>query len=89
MSRVGTVQRAVKTPATMQSEMAKGERPELTSLVGASAAPSQTPAASALATPRPWTDWKLGVAVVLVLAFKRMGLLTRVGEALVERDEER
>ena len=52
------VQRAVKTPATMASEMAKGDRPELTSLVGASAAPSQTPAARAQATPRAWREVK-------------------------------
>ena len=51
--RVGKVHRAVKTPATMHREMAKGERPELTSLVGASAAPSQTPAPSPQITPRP------------------------------------
>src|SRR5579859_5026704 len=54
--RVGKVQRAVKTPATMQSEMAKGEKPASTSLVGASAAPSQTPAARPHSTPRPCSE---------------------------------
>src|ERR1035437_7775213 len=54
LSSVGTVQRAVNTPATLHSEIAYGDRPELTSLVGASAAPSHTPAASPHATPIPW-----------------------------------
>ena len=52
-SSVGIDQRAVNTPATMHSEIAKGESPELTSFVGASAAPSQTPAASPHSTPMP------------------------------------
>jgi hypothetical protein len=65
LRRVGSVQRAVKTPATMKSEMAKGERPELTSLVGASAAPSQTPAARAQATPREWTEVKAVLLFIL------------------------
>src|ERR1700677_3612741 len=56
LSRVGNVQRAVKTPATMHSETANGERPALTNLVGASAAPSQTPAARPQITPRPCSD---------------------------------
>ena len=47
----GTVQRATKTPATMPSEMMKGEKPIVTSLVGASAAPSHAPAASPHITP--------------------------------------
>src|ERR1022692_2259518 len=38
---MGTVQRATNTPATMPSEMINGENPAVTSLVGASAAPSQ------------------------------------------------
>src|SRR5580658_2186872 len=50
------VHRAVNTPATMKSEMAKGEYPAVTSLVGASAAPSQTPAVSPQITPRPCSD---------------------------------
>ena len=40
----GTLQRARKTPATMSNEMTTGEMPTVTSLVGASAAPSQAPA---------------------------------------------
>ena len=47
LSSVGTLQRATKTPATMQSEIEYGDRPAFTSLVGASAAPSQTPAPNA------------------------------------------
>jgi hypothetical protein len=40
----------------MQSEIANGENPEFTSFVGASAAPSQTPAVSPQITPRPCSD---------------------------------
>ena len=50
-SSVGTVQRATKAPITMPMEMMKGENPALTSLVGASALPSQTAAASPQKTP--------------------------------------
>src|SRR5579884_1595119 len=53
LSSVGKVQRAVNTPATMHRETANGERPVLTSLVGASAAPSHTPAPRPQRTPRP------------------------------------
>src|ERR1039457_528302 len=38
---MGTVQRATNTPATMPTEMMKGENPAVTSLWGASAPPSQ------------------------------------------------
>ncbi len=48
---VGTVQRATNTPATIPSEMMNGEKPTVTSLVGASAAPSQAPAPSPQVTP--------------------------------------
>jgi hypothetical protein len=46
----------------MQSEMAKGENPELTSLVGASAAPSHAPAASPQITSSEWREpeWRRG-----------------------------
>ena len=50
-SAMGTVQRATNTPATMPSEIIKGEKPSVTSLVGASAAPSHAPAASPHITP--------------------------------------
>ena len=50
-SSVGTVQRATKAPITMPIEMMKGENPAFTSLVGASALPSQTAAASPQNTP--------------------------------------
>src|SRR6185437_429668 len=56
LSRVGTLQRAVNTPATMHREIAYGDRPVLTSLVGASAAPSHTPAPMPHSTPRPCLD---------------------------------
>src|SRR5579884_4497975 len=48
---MGTVQRATNTPATIPSEIRNGENPSVTSLVGASAAPSHAPAASPHATP--------------------------------------
>ncbi len=51
LSSVGTVQRATKAPITMPMEMRKGENPALTSLVGASAVPSQTAAVSPQKTP--------------------------------------
>jgi hypothetical protein len=40
----------------MHSETAKGEKPALTSFVGASAVPSQTPAARPQITPKPWSE---------------------------------
>src|SRR5260370_35682220 len=55
-SSVGQVQRAVKTPATMHNEIANGENPELTSFVGASAAPSHTPAVKPQITPKLCSD---------------------------------
>ena len=55
-SRVGKLQRAVKTPATMHSEIANGEKPAFTSFVGASAAPSHTPAVKPQITPKPCND---------------------------------
>src|ERR1039457_1309089 len=48
---MGTVQRATNTPATIPTEMMKGENPAVTSLVGASAAPSQAPAPKPQETP--------------------------------------
>jgi hypothetical protein len=56
----------------MQSEIANGDRPELTSLVGASAAPSQTPAPSPHATPSPckvfsWCEEVEGCVKVLIV----------------------
>src|SRR5262249_54433669 len=47
----GSVQRARKTPATMASDTTMGEMPMFTSLVGASAPPSQAPAAKPLRMP--------------------------------------
>jgi hypothetical protein len=40
----------------MHNEIAKGENPEFTNFVGASAAPSQTPAVKPQITPRPCSD---------------------------------
>src|SRR6266478_8499290 len=48
----GRLQRARKTPTTMTREMTIGERPRVTSLVGASAAPSHAPAVSPEKMPR-------------------------------------
>jgi hypothetical protein len=53
---VGKVHRAVKTPATIHNEIAKGENPEFTSFVGASAAPSHTPAVKPQITPKLCSD---------------------------------
>src|SRR5579862_2342805 len=51
-TRAGTLQRARKTPVTMISEMTIGDTPTETSLVGASAAPSQAPAVNPERMPR-------------------------------------
>src|SRR5579862_8313722 len=48
----GTLQRARKTPSTMMSEIVIGEMLGLTSLMGASAPPSQAPAANPQKMPR-------------------------------------
>ena len=49
---VGSVQRATKTPATMESEIKKGESPTVTNFRGAAAPANQAPAASPHITPR-------------------------------------
>lgn len=56
LQMVGSVQRATNTPVTIASEMRKGERPSVTSLTGASAAPSHAPTASPHITPRTCKD---------------------------------
>jgi hypothetical protein len=56
LSSVGNVHRAVKTPVTIQREIANGEKPAVTSFVGASADPSHTPAVKPQMTPRPWSE---------------------------------
>src|SRR5713226_3094703 len=53
--RAGKLQRARKTPITMMSEITMGEMPMETSLVGASAAPSQAPAAKPERMPSSWS----------------------------------
>src|SRR5918998_4372729 len=50
----GRLQRARKTPTTIASDTTTGERPIVTSLVGASAAPSHAPAASPQKIPTAW-----------------------------------
>src|ERR1017187_6209441 len=65
--RVGRVHRAVKTPATMHSEIEYGDSPALTNFVGASAAPSHTPAPSPQATPIPCIDPKCWTGTVFVV----------------------
>src|SRR3954464_54923 len=70
LTRVGSDQRAVKTPATMQREMAKGERPVVTSLVGAWAAPSHTPAPRPHRTPKPCIERNcFPVVVAFIFSF--------------------
>src|SRR4029077_12818840 len=53
--RAGRLQRASKTPMTMMREMTIGEMPMETSFVGASAAPSQAPAAKPERMPSNWS----------------------------------
>src|ERR1019366_3837290 len=92
-------QRAVNTPATIHSDIAKGESPELTSFVGASAAPSQTPAASPHSTPMPCTD-RIGLCAFAVVPIRIRSVLSANKVALnkeaalaaissVQRDEQR
>jgi hypothetical protein len=81
--RVGKVQRAVKTPATMHSEMAKGEKPATTSLVGASAAPSHAPAARPHRTPS--MCWGLADAMAAFLGDAMMAVLSVRGFVRVAR----
>lgn len=58
----GNVQRARKTPSTMQKEIAKGRNPDATRRAGASAAPSHTPAAKAHAMPSRYRTRGAGAA---------------------------
>src|SRR6185436_16905769 len=51
----GIVQRARKTPITMLSEISTGDNPRVTSLVGASAAPSHAPAVTPHSMPTLWS----------------------------------
>src|SRR5450432_103947 len=53
--RAGRLQRARKTPITIIREIATGEMPRETSLVGASAAPSHAPAVKPHRMPRSWS----------------------------------
>src|SRR2546423_5013482 len=82
-NNVGNVQRAVNTPATMHSETAKGENPAFTSLVGASAAPSHTPAANPQATPRPCMDLDPVTAFACVSVAKLPSVSSRMTLLLV------
>src|ERR1700733_432906 len=56
--KAGTLQRARKTPNTMMSETVMGEISGLTSLMGASAPPSQAPAAKPQKMPRACSERK-------------------------------
>ena len=51
----GKLHRAMNTPITMMSEMTIGDTPRETSLVGASAVPSQAPAVNPQSTPNAWS----------------------------------
>src|SRR5579864_1651853 len=53
-TRAGTLQRARNTPQTITSETVMGEISGLTSLIGASAPPSQAPAAKPQNIPSAW-----------------------------------
>src|SRR5579864_95729 len=57
-TKAGTLQRARKTPNTMMRETVMGEISGLTSLIGASAPPSQAPAAKPQKMPRACSDRK-------------------------------
>ena len=71
--------------------MANGDKPELTSLVGASAAPSQTPAPSPQMTPRPCSDVKFRVevpaCVAVLIAYLSAGFFCDNGRSM-EPDQE-
>jgi hypothetical protein len=61
---VGTVHRAKNTPTIMHSEIMTGEKPALTSLVGASAPPNHVEAAIAQKTPSPCIDRVAGAVLI-------------------------
>src|SRR5882757_6222257 len=92
-SRVGNVQRAVNTPATIQSEIANGENPAFTSFVGASAAPSHTPAVNPQITPSPCSDNPVfsarctvpGICVTPCPSFSSLPLLSSSARRPIER----
>src|ERR1035438_1979655 len=93
-SSVGTVHRAVNTPATMQSEMAYGDSPVLTSFVGASAAPSQAPAPSPQSTPIPCVEPNVAAADLFggwltLCGFPFNGREFGLRAASMQRDEQR
>src|ERR1700678_2057026 len=73
----------------MHSEMANGDSPWLTSLVGASAPPSHTPATSAQITPSPCTDPKPARAFLLAVALNLLASSFGVGNGLVKHDQQR
>ena len=54
LTSAGILHRPRNTPSTIQSETSMGDRPATTSFVGASAAPSQTPAVRPDQTPTMW-----------------------------------
>src|SRR5205085_5223160 len=91
LTSVGSDQRAVNTPATMHREIAKGERPVLTSLVGASAAPSHTPAPRPHSTPSPCMERNcFTVLVAFIFSFpgaRRSMQRDQKGEADGEDDD--
>src|SRR5208337_2157677 len=94
-TNAGTLQRARKTPQTMMSETVIGEMSGLTSLMGASAPPSQAPAAkpqkmpSACRLRRRVACMVLGAAVACPLAGEEFngadpGAEARPGERIAE-----
>jgi hypothetical protein len=80
----------------MQSEIAYGERPVLTSFVGASAAPSHAPAPRPQSTPIPWDEPMVAAADLFGGWFMLRGCPFRIaaewavsGAASTQRDKKR
>src|ERR1700742_947629 len=74
-SKVGNVQRDRNTPHTMADDMAKGENPAVTSLVGASAAPNQTAAVRPQMTPRPCRESRCFICLFTIAVNVRPPLM--------------
>src|ERR1700761_4576319 len=74
-SKVGNVQRDRNTPHTIADDRANGEKPAVTSLVGASAAPSQTAAVKPQMTPRPCRESRRFVCLSAMVANVRAPLM--------------
>src|SRR5262245_23666512 len=78
-SSAGRLQRARNTPSTIISEIATGGMPSVTSLVGASAAPSHAPAVTPERTPTAWRRERRAASTRATAAARRRRRTRRAG----------